>query len=90
VRCARRGRGRAVRVTPGAAGTLAGGAPAACVRVPGAELMLTAKDGTADHVAGLDAGADDYLAKPFKYPVLLARLRALLRRGSRCWTPGTA
>ncbi len=35
-------------------------------------LMLTAKDGAADHVAGLDAGADDYLAKPFKYPVLLA------------------
>ena len=44
-------------------------------------LMLTARDGTADHVAGLDAGADDYLAKPFAYPVLLARLRALLRRG---------
>jgi two-component system, OmpR family, response regulator len=44
-------------------------------------LMLTAKDGSDDHVAGLDAGADDYLAKPFKYPVLLARLRALLRRG---------
>jgi DNA-binding response OmpR family regulator len=44
-------------------------------------LMLTAKDGPADHVEGLDAGADDYLAKPFKYPVLLARLRALLRRG---------
>jgi DNA-binding response OmpR family regulator len=44
-------------------------------------LMLTAKDGADDHVAGLDAGADDYLAKPFKYPVLLARLRALLRRG---------
>ena len=44
-------------------------------------LMLTAKDQPADHVEGLDAGADDYLAKPFKYPVLLARLRALLRRG---------
>jgi DNA-binding response OmpR family regulator len=44
-------------------------------------LMLTAKDGPDDHVAGLDAGADDYLAKPFSYPVLLARLRALLRRG---------
>jgi DNA-binding response OmpR family regulator len=44
-------------------------------------LMLTARDGVADHIAGLDAGADDYLAKPFKYPVLLARLRALLRRG---------
>jgi DNA-binding response OmpR family regulator len=45
-------------------------------------LMLTARDGDTDHIAGLDAGADDYLAKPFKYPVLLARLRALLRRGS--------
>jgi DNA-binding response OmpR family regulator len=44
-------------------------------------LMLTARDGAADHVAGLDAGADDYLAKPFAYAVLLARLRALLRRG---------
>jgi DNA-binding response OmpR family regulator len=44
-------------------------------------LMLTARDGAADHVAGLDAGADDYLAKPFAYVVLLARLRALLRRG---------
>jgi two-component system, OmpR family, response regulator len=44
-------------------------------------LMLTARDGAADHVAGLDAGADDYLAKPFTYAVLLARLRALLRRG---------
>jgi two-component system OmpR family response regulator len=44
-------------------------------------LMLTARDGAADHVAGLDAGADDYLAKPFSYAVLLARLRALLRRG---------
>jgi two-component system, OmpR family, response regulator len=44
-------------------------------------LMLTAKDGTADHVTGLDSGADDYLAKPFSYAVLLARLRALLRRG---------
>jgi DNA-binding response OmpR family regulator len=44
-------------------------------------LMLTARDGAADHVAGLDSGADDYLAKPFSYAVLLARLRALLRRG---------
>ena len=44
-------------------------------------LMLTARDGAADHVTGLDSGADDYLAKPFSYAVLLARLRALLRRG---------
>ena len=45
-------------------------------------LMLTAKDGVADVVRGLDTGADDYLAKPFSYAVLLARLRALLRRGA--------
>jgi DNA-binding response OmpR family regulator len=46
-------------------------------------LMLTAKDGVADVVEGLDTGADDYLAKPFAYAVLVARLRALLRRGAR-------
>jgi len=44
-------------------------------------LMLTARSEPADHMAGLDIGADDYLAKPFKFPVLLAHLRALLRRG---------
>ena len=44
-------------------------------------LMLTAKDEVADRVEGLDAGADDYLAKPFDFGELLARLRALLRRG---------
>jgi len=43
-------------------------------------LMLTARDATADRVAGLDAGADDYLVKPFAYQELLARVRALLRR----------
>jgi two-component system response regulator MprA len=43
--------------------------------------MLTARDGTADRVRGLDAGADDYLVKPFAYEELLARVRALLRRG---------
>lgn len=44
-------------------------------------LMLTARDATADIVAGLDAGADDYLVKPFAFDVLLARLRAISRRG---------
>ena len=44
-------------------------------------LMLTARDAVSDIVAGLDAGADDYLAKPFAFNVLLARLRALGRRG---------
>src|SRR6476661_1531955 len=43
-------------------------------------LMLTARDSVADKVEGLDAGADDYLAKPFEFAELLARLRALLRR----------
>ena len=49
-------------------------------------LMLTARDAVSDRVAGLDAGADDYLVKPFAYDELLARVRALLRRregGSR-------
>ncbi|MEJ7705531.1 MAG: response regulator transcription factor [Geodermatophilaceae bacterium] len=46
-------------------------------------LMLTAKDGESDEVEALDAGADDYLTKPFSYAVLLARMRALLRRGVR-------
>ena len=44
-------------------------------------LMLTARDATADKIAGLDCGADDYLTKPFAFDELLARLRALLRRG---------
>jgi len=44
-------------------------------------LMLTARDAPADIVRGLDAGADDYLVKPFDFAVLLARLRALTRRG---------
>jgi two-component system OmpR family response regulator len=43
-------------------------------------LMLTARDAVSDRVAGLDAGADDYLVKPFAYEELLARLRALARR----------
>jgi two-component system copper resistance phosphate regulon response regulator CusR len=45
-------------------------------------LMLTARDAPPDRVAGLDTGADDYLIKPFDFHELLARLRALLRRGS--------
>jgi two-component system, OmpR family, response regulator len=44
-------------------------------------LMLTARDAVADRVAGLDSGGDDYLVKPFAYEELLARLRALMRRG---------
>jgi len=45
-------------------------------------LMLTARDEVADKVTGLDAGADDYLAKPFAFPELMARIRALTRRTS--------
>ncbi|MDQ6603016.1 MAG: response regulator, partial [Chloroflexota bacterium] len=43
-------------------------------------LMLTARDAVEDRIAGLDAGADDYLVKPFAFGELLARIRALLRR----------
>ena len=50
------------------------------VRMP--VLLLTARDQLADRVAGLDAGADDYLVKPFDLPELLARLRALRRRAA--------
>jgi two-component system, OmpR family, response regulator len=45
-------------------------------------LMLSAKDGEYDEADGLDCGADDYLTKPFSFVVLLARLRALMRRGA--------
>ena len=46
-------------------------------------LMLTAKDGELDEAEALDTGADDFLTKPFSFVVLLARIRALLRRGQR-------
>jgi two-component system OmpR family response regulator len=46
-------------------------------------LMLTARDSVSDRVEGLDAGADDYLVKPFAFAELLARLRALVRRGDQ-------
>ncbi|MFF7725956.1 response regulator transcription factor [Streptomyces sp. NPDC008001] len=51
-------------------------------------LVLTARDAVADRVAGLDAGADDYLVKPFALDELLARLRALLRRAAPPGAPG--
>ncbi|WP_040793726.1 response regulator [Nocardia paucivorans] len=62
----------------------------AALRAAGREmpvLMLTAKDGEYDEAEGLDTGADDYICKPFSYVVLLARIRALLRRRTRGGTP---
>ncbi|GAA2507048.1 response regulator transcription factor [Streptomyces gobitricini] len=50
-------------------------------------LMLTAKDGEYDEAEGLDTGADDYLTKPFSYVVLVARVKALLRRGGGSPSP---
>ncbi|EAW33854.1 response regulator transcription factor [Lyngbya sp. PCC 8106] len=50
-------------------------------------LMLTAKDSSQDKVIGLDAGADDYVVKPFDLPELAARIRALLRRGTSILPP---
>ena len=55
------------------------------LRIP--VLMLTARDGVADKVSGLDLGADDYLTKPFAFEEFLARVRALLRRGAPQVTP---
>jgi DNA-binding response OmpR family regulator len=57
------------------------------LRVPSRVMMLTARTGVSDRVSGLDSGADDYLAKPFAFAELLARMRALLRRDP---APGTA
>lgn len=77
------------RMLPGLDGlTLLRAARAQGVTAP--VLLLTALAGAGDTVDGLDAGADDYLAKPFDTPVLLARLRALLRRsgGTAALTAG--
>ena len=52
------------------------------LRVWSPVLMLTARDAVRDRVEGLDAGADDYLVKPFSLDELLARIRALVRRGA--------
>ena len=52
-------------------------------------LMLTARDSVEARIAGLDSGADDYLTKPFAFGELLARLRALIRRGARPLVPET-
>lgn len=50
-------------------------------------MMLTARDTSADKIMGLDAGADDYVVKPFDLPELMARVRALLRRGNAIASP---
>jgi two-component system OmpR family response regulator len=55
--------------------------------VEAAVLMLTARDGVDDRIAGLDGGADDYLVKPFDFGELEARLRALVRRGTAGRSP---
>ncbi len=56
-------------------------------RVDTPVLLLTAREAVEDKVQGLDAGADDYLTKPFAFAELLARVRALLRRGTAARTP---
>jgi len=72
-------------VNGGPAGTFAGVEVCRTLRARGRWvpiLMLTARDTVGDRVRGLDAGADDYLIKPFAFAELLARLRALVRRGT--------
>jgi DNA-binding response OmpR family regulator len=59
-------------------------------RIPTPVLILTARDGVEDRVLGLDLGADDYLVKPFALPELLARVRALVRRGRPAQVPRLA
>jgi heavy metal response regulator len=56
-------------------------------KVPTPVLLLTAREAVEDRVQGLDAGADDYLTKPFAFAELLARVRALLRRGGTSQAP---
>jgi DNA-binding response OmpR family regulator len=53
-------------------------------------LMLTSKDGEYDEAEALDTGADDFLSKPFSFVVLVARLRALTRRGATPRPPSSA
>jgi two-component system response regulator MprA len=65
-------------------------AEAAERRPPVPILMLTARDAVHDRVAGLEAGADDYLVKPFAFDELLARIRALLRRSGQVANAATA
>ena len=49
-------------------------------------IMLTGQDSESDTILGLEAGANDYVTKPFRFAVLLARIRAQLRRAPRCWS----
>lgn len=67
-------------VLPGRSGIEILRALRACA-LPTPVLILTARDAVEDRVLGLDSGADDYLVKPFAFPELLARIRALVRRG---------
>ena len=76
--------GSYLRTRRNASGTrqLVGPGGVTAFRQTGSGLVLTARDTVEDRVKGLEAGADDYLAKPFAFAELLARVRTLLRRGS--------